>query len=282
MATYFFSGIDKPELIEVLAACQASGMVNALSAGQPKLREAYARWSHVELALDSGACQGNRNVERYARLVKELAPRLVFCSNLDVLHNQSQSDEHFQLLQYLLANHEPARKKLLWIYQCQSRGSSWHHQGDVVALKRAVEKHKMVGIGGLVSVLERDPIEAHDLLCLLGEILNEAEAQAHLFGPGNYPLLRWLVTQRWCRSADSARWIHGLKSRMLLTRDGQVIRGEKLLFPRLQCAENNVRAIQEWMQPQPVEALSPFPSLSHTAPSVQLQWLDDTHALSLP
>lgn len=150
------------------------------------------------------------------------------------------------------------------------------------ALKRAVEKHKMVGIGGLVSVLERDPIEAHDLLCFLGEILNEAEAQAHLFGPGNYPLLRWLVTQSWCRSADSARWIHGLKSRMLLTRDGQVIRGEKLLFPRLQCAENNVRAIQEWMQPQPVEEPSPFSSPAHTVPSVQLQWLDDPHTLSLP
>jgi hypothetical protein len=52
MATYFFSGINKPELLEVLATCQASGMVNALSAGQPKLREAYVRWSHVKLALD--------------------------------------------------------------------------------------------------------------------------------------------------------------------------------------------------------------------------------------
>ena len=196
-----------------------------------------------------------------------------------MLHNQSQSDKHFQHLQYLLADHEPARKKLLWIYQCQSRCSYWHHQGDVDALKRALEKHKMVGIGGLVSVLERDPIEAHDLLCLLGEILSGAGAQAHVFGPGSYPLLRWCVTQPWFRSADSARWLHGLKSRLLLTRDGQVLHGNKLLFSGLQCAENNVCAIQEWMQPKAREQPSSLPPVSHTTRPVQLHWFDELSSL---
>ncbi len=222
-------------------------MVNARSAGQPKLRQAYARWKQVELALDSGACQNNRDVERYARLIKELSPRMTFCSNLDVLHNQQQSDEHFSALQRLLADHEEARSKLLWIYHCQSRGAYWHPQGDLDALKRALERHKMIGIGGVVSVLERDLLAAQDVLWSLGSILSEAGAQAHLFGLGSYQLLSWCVTQPWFRSADSARWLHGLRSRMLLTRDGHVLDGKALLFSGLQCAAHNVRAIQTWM-----------------------------------
>ena len=167
MATYLFSGIDKPELLEVLAQHHACGMVNALSAGQPKLRQAYQRWSQVEIALDSGACQGNQNVEGYAHLIKELSSIMTFCSNLDVLHNQWQSDKHFWHLQRLLANDEQARNKLLWVYQCQSRGSRWHPQGDVDRLKRALEQRTMVGIGGFVSILERDLIEAQDVLSAL-------------------------------------------------------------------------------------------------------------------
>ena len=279
MATYFFSGIDKPVLLKVLAKCRASGMVNALSAGQPKLRQAYERWNQVELALDSSACQGNRNVERYALLAKALSPRMTFCSNLDVMHNQYMSDQHFQHLSHRLANDEEARRKLLWVYQCQSRGAFWHPLGDLDALKRALEQHTMVGIGGLVSVLERDLLKAHDLLWTLGAILSEAGAQAHIFGLGNYPLIRWCVTQPWFRSADSTRWLYGLKSRTLLTRDGQTLDGKKLLFSGLQCAQNNIRATQEWMQPG--SSVSPLPSrpVSSTVQPVQLHWLEERSSL---
>jgi hypothetical protein len=279
MTTYYFSGIDKPALLEVLAKSRVSGMVNALSAGQPALRQAYERWSQVELTLDSGACQGNRQIERYAGLMKELSPRMTFCSNLDVLHNQHMSDTHLHHLQHLLADNEEARNKLLWIYQCQSRGTLWHPDGDQDALKRALEQHKIVGIGGFVSVLERDLIEAHDVLCALGAILSEAGAQAHVFGLGNYPLLRFCVTQPWFRSADSARWLHGLKSRTLLTRDGHVIDGKKLMLSGLQCAENNVCAIQEWMQPKAPMPLSSLLPVSKVAHPVQLHWLDELSSL---
>lgn len=255
-------------------------MVNALSAGQPRLRQAYVRWNQVEMALDSGACQGNRNVERYARLVRALCPRMTFCSNLDVLHNQYQSDEHFRQLQRLLMKDEQACTRLLWVYQCQSRGSRWHPQGDMDALRRALERHTFIGIGGFVSILERDLIEAQDVLSALGAILNEAGAQAHIFGLCSYPLLRWCVTQPWFRSADSARWLHGLSSRTLLTRDGHTLSGKQLLFTGLQCAAQNVAVIQEWMQPETGISPSPFPSSSHITPSVQLQWWDES--LSLP
>jgi hypothetical protein len=278
MATYFFSGIDKPALLDVLAQHHAAGMVNALSAGQPRLRQVYASF-HQRLALDSGACQGNADVEGYARLIKELSPIVTFCSNLDVLHNQWQSDEHFGYLQHLLADDEQACRKVLWVYQCQSRGARWHPQGDIDRLKRALERHTVVGIGGLVSILERDLIEAQDVLSALGGILSEAGAQAHLFGLGSYPLLRWCLTQPWFRSADSARWLRGLSSRTLLTRDGQTLSGKKLAFTGLQCAAHNVAVMQGWMQPDTGGACS-FPSASSPPPSVQLQWLDDALMLS--
>jgi hypothetical protein len=138
----------------------------------------------------------------------------------------------------------------------------------------------MVGIGGFVSVLERDLVEAHDVLCTLGAILSEAGAQTHVFGLGNYPLLKFCVMQPWFRSADSARWLHGLKSRTLLTRDGHVLDGKKLLFSGLQCAENNVCAIQEWIQPEASVSQSPSLPASNVAHPVQLHWFDELSSLS--
>lgn len=50
--TYYYSGINQPKLLEVLARKGASGMVNALYAGQPALLKAYTYYPEVGLALD--------------------------------------------------------------------------------------------------------------------------------------------------------------------------------------------------------------------------------------
>ncbi len=52
MGMYSYSGVNKPALLEVLARKSASGMVNALYAGQRALLEAYARYPEVGLVLD--------------------------------------------------------------------------------------------------------------------------------------------------------------------------------------------------------------------------------------
>jgi hypothetical protein len=178
---------------------------------------------------------------------------------MDILHNQQASDEHYQRLRRLLADEEEVRDKLLWIYQCQSRGKSWHRRGDLDTLRRAVERSRFVGIGGLVSVLERDLSEAQDILGALGEVLDQADAQAHVFGLGNFALLLFAQTQRWFRSADSARWLQGLSSRTLLTTDGKVISARTLTFTGMQCAEQNVAAMQAWLQPDKARQLFLFP-----------------------
>ena len=257
---YYYSGVNKPVLLEVLARQHASGMVNAIYAGQRALLEAYQRYPDVTLTLDSGACQGYRDVEAYARLIKRIGWRMLWCANMDVLHNQKASDEQYQYLRLLLADDEGVCEKLLWIYQCQSREGIWHRQGDLDALRRAIEHHRFIGIGGFISVIERDLSEAQDLLGTIGEVLDEADTEAHVFGLGSFGLLLFACAQRWFRSADSTRWLRGLSSRILLTTDGKVVSAHKLTFTSLQLAEQNVGAMQTWLQPDITRQLFLFPN----------------------
>ncbi|HVU67793.1 MAG TPA: hypothetical protein VHD63_11710 [Ktedonobacteraceae bacterium] len=249
MATYFFSGVNKPELVRVLEEKGACGMLNALSAGEPKLREAYLNlYPNVEFTLDSGAVQGNQNVARYARLLKSIGPRMQWVSSLDRLHDQQSSQEQYEELQRLLADAPIVSQKVLWIYQTQSRGNHWHPDGDLELLKRAVERYRFIGLGGLVSVIERDIMRAQDLLEDIGKILDAADAQAHAFGIGNFSLLTSCLTRKWFRSADSARWLQGLRSRTMLARDGTTMSGKKLSFTGLQIAAQNVESMLAWME----------------------------------
>lgn len=259
IVAYYYSGVNRPALLEVLARQKASGMVNALYAGQRALLEAYARYPEVNLVMDSGACQGYRDVEAYARLIRKIGARMVWCANVDVLHNQTQSNEHYQRLRQLLSGDEGVRDKVLWVYQCQSRGGGWNKQGDLEALRRVLEQQRSIGIGGFLSVLERDLTEAQELLGTIGDVLNESGAQAHVFGLGNYALLLFATTQRWFRSADSTKWLQGLSSHTLLTTDGKYSSARKLTFSGIQCAEQNVGAMQTWLQPRRTRQLFLFP-----------------------
>jgi hypothetical protein len=237
---YYYSGVNRPALLEILARRSASGMVNALYAGQRALLEAYTRYPDVSLVMDSGACQGYRDVEAYARLIRNIGERMLWISNMDVLHNQQASDEQYQRLKHLLANDVPVRNKLLWIYQCQSRNDGWHRQGNLDALRRATEQQRSLGVGGFISVIERDLSEAQDLLGTIGSVLDESGAKAHVFGLGNFSLLSFASAQRWFRSADSTKWLQGLSSRTLFTTDGKSISARKLTFTGMQLADHYV------------------------------------------
>lgn len=260
MVTYYYSGVSRSALLEVLARRRASGMVNALVAGQRALLHAYERYPEVDLVLDSGACQGYCDVEAYARLIRKIGSRMVWCASMDVLHNQCASDEQYQHLTQLLADDEEVRNKVLWIYQCQSRADGWHRQGNLDILRRATESHRFIGIGGIISVIERDISEAQDLLGVIGDVLDRANADAHVFGLGNFALLSFACSQRWFRSADSTRWLQGLSSRTLLTTDGRAMSARKLTFTGLECAEQNVGAMQSWLQSGVTRQLFLFPN----------------------
>lgn len=264
MAIYHFSGVNTPDLLALLARKNASGMVNAVWAGQRAMVEAYTRYSSVPLVLDSGACQGYTNVEAYARLIRRIGPRMLWCSSMDVLHCQQKSDEQYQRLCALLADDQDLCTKIVWVYQCQSYGADWNRQGDLDALKRALEIHRFVAIGGLVSVIERSINEAQDLLGELGEVLTHAEASAHLFGIGSFALLTFCAVQRWFRSADSARWILAGAARKLLTTEGKYISARTLTFDRLACIGQNIGAMQAWLEPALPRQVFLFPDPQDT------------------
>jgi hypothetical protein len=256
---YFFSGVNTPELLAIMARRHAAAMVNALSAGQPALVQAYNAYPDVRIALDSGAFQKNTNLEGYASLMRRIGWRMEWCASLDVLHNQEASDDNYAQLRALLARDEEALDKLVYIYQCQSKGARWSRKGDLSALTRALEHHPFIAVGGIVPVLQRSLTEAIDVLGAIGEVLDAADARCHVFGIGNQTLLAFTCSQRWFRSSDSSRWLHGLSSRLLLTLDGGSLSAHNLAFSGLECAEQNVAAMLSWLRPASARQLTLFP-----------------------
>ena len=260
MPALYFSGINKPFQIELLARLGAAGMLNALTAGQPGVIAACQHNPDVPLALDSAAYQGYTDVEAYARLIRRVGRRMVFCSNLDVLHNQARSDEHYQRLTSQLADDEDLRARLLWVYQSQSRGSDFSRKGDLEALRRTLGMLRLarVGVGGLVSVLERNIHEALDIIGDIGEVLSEAGAQGHFFGIGNYTVLASIWNERWFHSSDSSRWWQEALSCVLLTSDGRRLSAHNLCLSLPQRAEQNMGSVLAWTRPGAFHQLALF------------------------
>lgn len=259
MPTFYFSGINKPLQIDLLARLGAAGMLNALTAGQPRMLAACQRNPGVPLALDSAAYQGYLDVEAYARLIRLLGRSMAFCANLDVLHNQARSDEHYRRLASLLADEEELRARLLWVYQSQSREGAFDRKGDPEALKRALGTHRLVGVGGLVPVLERNIHEALDIIGAVGAALSEAGTQGHFFGIGNYTVLASIWNERWFHSSDSSRWWQEALSCVLLTSDGRRMSARNLFLSLPQRAEQNMGSVLAWFRPGALQQLSLFP-----------------------
>jgi len=257
----YFSGLNRPPFFEILARQQAAGMLNALSAREPAVLRACREYPSVLLTMDSGAFQGNRDLEGYVRCIQQLFHRLQWYTTLDVVHNQQATDANYKILSRMLTEEQAA--KLLYVYQAQSRGSHWCRTGDLETLRRAADQHRFLGIGGLVSVLNRNLQEAMDLLAAIGEVLISTNTEAHLLGAGNYSLLAAFSSARWFRSADSARWLQGLSSGLLLTCDGRSLNAHRLrlALTGMQCAEQNLRATLSWLQPGRVHQLALFPDV---------------------
>src|SRR5436190_11018098 len=94
----YFSGLDKPLLFDILVRQGAAGMLNALSAAKPTVNRACVSHPDLPLILDCGAYQGNRNLERYAELIRKIGHRMDWVVSLDVLHNQSETDANYARL----------------------------------------------------------------------------------------------------------------------------------------------------------------------------------------
>jgi hypothetical protein len=147
--TYFFSGINRPGLVRLLAAERAAGMVNMSVAGQPALMKAFTECPNVRLAMDSRAFAHRRRKKRspdereryldsYARTILKVGARFEWWSSPDEIGDQEQSNRNYEDLLARLEVEE-LRAKVLWVYQ-----------GSESDLAYMAGRTGLVGLGGLV------------------------------------------------------------------------------------------------------------------------------------
>jgi len=240
MPTLICSGLNRPELFDLLAQERVAGMVNAAEACQPRLWRACLRHPDLPLCLDSGAFQGKMELATYQAILERIGQRFTWVANLDVIGDQRRSNEHYQELRRRL----PAelREKLLWVYQ----------GGDIDELAEVAHERRFVGIGGIVRLLaERGPEKALAYLLKLGNVLLGSGAQAHIFGLGSLYLLGRLSSAPWFRSFDTSKWLLAYKARAVLLENGER-RAAAQLGLRLkseECASNNIRQLHLWANP---------------------------------
>lgn len=235
------SGVNRPDLLDLLAKERVAGMVNAAEVCQPKLWRACLRYPDIPLFLDSGAFQGKMEFATYQAIIERVGQRFTWIANLDVIGDQAQSNDHYRSLMHALPC--SLREKILWVYQ----------GGDVRELAERAHEHKFVGLGGIVRLLAEQGTErALTYLMTLGEVLLDAGAQAHIFGLGSPYLLGRLGSAPWFRSFDTSKWLLAYKARAVLLENGER-RSAAQLGLRLnsgECACNNIRQLHMWANPR--------------------------------
>lgn len=249
----FFSGVDHADHLALLHQEQAAAMINARSACQPTLLRAYRTYPSVPIVLDSGAYQGCTDVAAYRDVIETVGERCVWVANLDRIGDPILSQRHFESLFATLSS-EHLRSKVLWIYQ----------HGSLSELADVARRRKHIGVGGMIPIMKRKGVErTWRILRTIGEVLQEAQATAHVFGIGNKYLLSQLHHEPWFASADSSKWLIGYRAQAVIRADrGDSCHASKLglRLSRKECSVNNVRVMAEWVRPaSPVDQLTlPF------------------------
>ena len=240
MPTLICSGVNRPDVLALLARERVAGMVNATVACQPALVEAYERYSEVPLYLDSGAFQGKMDLLTYRRIVERVGQRFTWVANLDVIGDPHQSDANYAQLVKMLP--PGLREKVLWVYQ----------GGCLCELAIRARELKRVGIGGLVRMMEEQGIDAVlAYVKKVGTVLAQVGAQGHTFGEGSPSVLQAICAEPWFGSTDTSKWLIGYRAQELLLANGEhrsaTVLGLRL--SRSECAANNIRVLREWVDP---------------------------------
>jgi hypothetical protein len=258
MLTFFYSGVNRPDILELLAEHHVAGMVNARCACEPRLVEAYTQFSDVKLALDCDARQRYLRQQRtgrersptyqleealdhYAGVIASMGQRFVWASCYDRIGDQQFTSWCYDRLVERLAD-PTLSSKLRWIYQ----------QGDLAELEERARSLKHIGIGGMVPLLQQCGVTSFlRALAPIAEVLTRVEAQAHIYGLSDAYALSLLSAEPWFASADSAAWLIAYRAGALLQVNGERINATQLglRLSRREIASNNLRVIQEWIDP---------------------------------
>lgn len=263
-STYYHSGVNRGVFIEWIAqeneavdGVEMGAMVNARSAAQPGLLNAYAQHEEVPLTLDCGAFQsGGLSVAEYVAVLQSIDEglrrrgavgvfkRFDWAANLDVLNEGSiGTGPHFFSLRE--EGIEP-----LWIGHVRQEPRGYKVKFDPPPeLTFELRPGMTIGIGGLVPLIRSDHSLALKVIERTGKQLAERQLRGHFFGCGSEAILSRFGSEPWFESADSSKWLAGQKARKIYRKDGNSIQAERhgLAFDRKECARQNLRQITRWM-----------------------------------
>jgi predicted hotdog family 3-hydroxylacyl-ACP dehydratase len=147
------------------------------------------------------------------------------------------------------------QKKLLWIYQGGDDG--------LEELSKQAKRFGFVGIGGIASRIRAQGSEVTlAYLRRVGQVLTSVGAQAHVFGSGSARILQALGQMSWVCSIDTSRWLLGYRTHTLLLLSGEQRRATELgvCLTSRECAANNIRILQHWLQEKKLSATRPLAS----------------------
>lgn len=245
---YYHSGINRSVFVQWIAeerrrGMQAGGMVNAHSAAQPSLRDAYKKHPGVPIVMDSGSFQGGMTAEDYGRVqaritmdlsVQSIFDRFDWIAGQDKIGCQRTTVERFE---------EMKRRGLepLYIHQI-SAGTT------LKDVPHYIQNGGLIGIGGLVRLIHQNVAAAMRVIEKIGRDLDRHGYKGHFFGVGSYGILRHFAEEEWFGSADSQKWLAGQKARKLYTKDGGSLMAEahNLHLSRETCARQNMRQVARW------------------------------------
>jgi hypothetical protein len=253
MSIFFFSGIQKRATAQALATEKAAGMISHAEYS-PNLMKACQGIDI--LAMDSGAYTKvltTHDIRMYASTIVEHGSRCIWYANADKIGDQEQSNRNYDYLLSLLpaALHD----RVLWIYQY---GAPLHY------LHAGLERHKRVGIGGLVPLFAANKERAHYLLCNLAAIIAPYQREIHYFGVSSVESIKALHRYHTVYSVDSTTWLVGCKYGALINAQGQHRGGYD--FTPDEMVRQNIRTMRKWIETPgaPVE-ISPYVQLSFDA-----------------
>jgi hypothetical protein len=257
--TFYFSGLDRVEYLSVLSREGGAGMVSAAHALSPGLlRATMETYREVPLVLDSGL-RKSHTLEDYADLIAYLSHhypgRYRWYASYDVLGDQEASEEQYRTLTSILPE---VRHDILWLYQAR-----WLPRAErlrrLERLALAARQHTLVGIGGMVPIIQGGTAHALTILQEIGEVLlSSYPTRAHVFGVSSPDLLLWLRAQPWLDSVDSSRWLAGWKGREIICSSGEQRKARALGIPLTaeECGALNVRSMRGWLDPCATPALA--------------------------
>jgi len=243
--TYYHSGMDREAYIQMLDEEGSAGLVSVPWLLDEELLGAYSCYPDVPLALDSGAFERMTTPAAFIHdlifIEQELIrsagfglDRFDWVAGLDVISDQETTDRYYERV-------SGACGEVLWVYQVQGGEPPEH-------ITSFAGSGDLIGVGGLVPLLRSQADTAAQRIEAIGRVLSRIGAQAHFFGVGSPRILSRYASATWFASADSTKWMNGLKERRLYLPDGGSILAEKvgLSLTGLECGRQNIRQIDQW------------------------------------